>query len=310
MMNAEFERILDTSDEWIVTRTGIRERRIADNGLAASDLAVAACRNALDRAGCSHEDIDLLIAATVTPDYRLPSMACVIQEKMGLPNAVAYDVVAACTGFIIGLQSARALIECGVYKKVLVVGAEKLSSLLNWSDRGTCVLFGDGAGAAVVAASEDGESGVVSTFLRSDGSMRRLLWVPVGGSTAPHTPEFAFDGSDKIAMNGSDVFKIAVREMASAAQTVMDQAGIGPDDVALVVPHQANIRIIDALMRRLGISQDRVFLNIEKYGNTSAASIPIALDEASRGGRIRPGDHIVMVAFGGGLIWGAAVVKW
>ncbi|MDF1545051.1 MAG: ketoacyl-ACP synthase III [bacterium] len=309
MTNADFERIVDTSDEWIVSRTGIKERRIADEGIASSDLAVAACEKALEASGCSREEIDLLIVGTVTPDYRLPSCACVVQEKMGLPNAAAFDVVAACTGFINGLSIANSYIASGQAKKILVVGVEKLSSIANYKDRNTCVLFGDGAGAAVVAGDDTGR-GVLSTFMRSDGNMRELLWIKAGGSMHAFSEEYAASGEDKVLMNGSEVFKVAVKEMGNAARHVMKDAGVDQSDISLVVPHQANIRIIEALARRLKVDLDKVYMNISKYGNTSAASVPIALDEAYREGRIKEGDHIVMVAFGGGLIWGSALVKW
>jgi len=309
MTNADFERIVDTSDDWIVSRTGIRERRIANNGTQSSDMAVAALGKAMEMAHCAPEEIDALIVGTVTPDYRLPSTACVVQEKMGLPNAVAFDAVAACTGFINGLAIARCFLETGVHKKIGVVGVEKLSSITNYKDRNTCVLFGDAAGAAIVAA-DTNDHGVLSTFMKSDGNYRRFLWMPTGGTEAPYTPDFTYDGSDKIAMNGSEVFRVAVRQMCDAAIKVIEDAGLKPEDVSLVVPHQANIRIIEALAKRLGLGMDRVMLNIEKYGNTSAASVPLALDEANRAGRIKSGDIILMVAFGGGLIWGAALVRW
>jgi len=309
MTNADFERIVDTSDEWIVTRTGIKERRIAGNGTLCSDMAVEACRNALEMAKCSGDEIDLLVLGTVTPDYRLPSTACVVQEKMSLPNATCYDIAAACAGFINGLHVATCQIEAGRIKKALVVGVEKLSAFTNYRDRNTCVLFGDAAGAAVVSG-EETEAGVLTTFLRSDGNMRELLWSEVGGTANPYTPDYAYDGRDKLLMNGSDVFKIAVREMARACEQVISDAGIKPSDIALVVPHQANIRIIEALAKRLKVGIDKVFINIEKYGNTSSASVPLALDEANRAGRLKPGDYVLMVAFGGGLIWGSVLVRW
>lgn len=309
MTNADLEKLVDTSDEWIVSRTGIKERRIADDRTASSDMAVEACREALKMADCANEDIDLLLVGTVTPDYRLPSVACVIQEKMGFPNAVAFDVVAACTGFINGLSIANAFLAAGTYKKVLVVGVDKLSSITNYTDRNTCILFGDAAGAAVLTAENNGH-GVLSTFMKSDGKMRDWLWTKVGGVENPYTSDFAFDGSDKILMNGSDIFKVAVREMANAARIVLKEADVDPSEVSLVVPHQANIRIIDALVKRLKIDSSKVFLNIHKYGNTSAASVPLALDEANREGLIKSGDYVMMVAFGGGLIWGSALVKW
>ncbi len=309
MTNADFEKIVDTSDEWIITRTGIKERRIADNSITTSDMSVAACRQAMDMAGCSNDEIELLITGTVTPDYRLPSNACVVQEKMGLPNAAAFDILAACAGFLGGLSIAQSYIETGKYKKILVVGVEKLSSFTNYKDRNTCVLFGDAAGAVVLEASEE-SSGIISTFVKSDGRYRTLLWSEIGGSLHPHQQGVDPLGRDKIMMNGSDVFKVAVREMANAAARVIKDAGLTSSDIALFIPHQANIRIMEALAKRLHISMDRVFKNIDRYGNTSAASVPLALDEANRQGRIKPGDHIVMVAFGGGLIWGSALVKW
>ncbi len=309
MTNADLERIVDTSDDWIMTRTGIRERHIASDDVACSDLAVEASERALTMAGLAHEDIDLLICGTITPDYRLPSNACVIQEKMGLPNAAAFDVTSACVGFINGLSIADSLIAAGKHRRALVVGAEKLSSMVNYQDRNTCVLFGDGAGAVVLEASDNGR-GVQSTFLKSDGSMRSWLWTKAGGSAHPIDEDFPFDGSDKISMNGSVVFKVAVREMVSAATTVLEAAGLAPADIRLCVPHQANVRIIEAMVERLGLREDQVYLNIDKYGNTSAASVPLALDEANRKGMLKPGDYVLLVAFGGGLIWGAALVKW
>jgi len=260
-------------------------------------------------AQCDNQEIDLLIVGTVTPDYRLPSTACVVQEKMGLPNAVAFDVAAACAGFINSLSIARSFIETGVYNKILAVGVEKLSAFTNYKDRNTCVLFGDAAGAALLVPDDSGH-GVMSTFLKSDGRLRPLLWSKTGGTVNPYTPDFAYDGTDKIMMNGSDVFKVAVREMSKAALKVVADAGLQPSDISLVIPHQANIRIIEALAKRLHVGMDRVFMNIEKYGNTSSASVPLALDEANRQGRIKPGDYVLMVAFGGGLIWGSALVKW
>jgi len=309
MTNADFEKIVDTSDEWIITRTGINERHIAGDDISSADMAAKASERAMEAAGLTHEDIDLIICGTVTPDYKLPSNACVLQEKIGFPNAVAFDVVAACTGFINGLSIANSFIATGQHRRALIIGTEKLSSFTNYEDRNTCVLFGDAAGAVVVEPCEDGR-GVLSSFMKSDGSMRPLLWSKVGGTRHPYSSDFAFDGSDKILMNGSDIFKVAVRAMSKAAKEVIDDAGLTIDDIALIVPHQANIRIIDAVAKRLGVGRDRMFLNIEKYGNTSSASVPLALDEAFRTGRIKDGDHVVMVAFGGGLIWGATLVKW
>ncbi|MBD3331817.1 beta-ketoacyl-ACP synthase III [candidate division GN15 bacterium] len=309
LTNADLEKRVETSDEWITSRTGIKERRIADGHTATSDLCLDACTRALDMAGVDRQDIELLIVATVTPDYQLPSTACVVQEKLSLPNAVAIDIAAACTGFITGLTMVRGQIEAGLIDRALVVGGEKLSSIVDWEDRATCVLFGDGAGAAVVTADNNGH-GVKSSLLKSNGSFRELLWIPSGGAAQPIDGSFSFDGSDKIQMSGSEVFKVAVREMCNAGLKAIDMAGLEPPDIDLVVPHQANIRIIEALIKRLGIDRDKVLVNIEKYGNTSAASVPLALDEANRSGRIQPGDNVLMVAFGGGLIWGATVVNW
>ena len=309
MTNADFERIVDTSDEWIVSRTGIRERHIATDDMSSADMAEVASRRALEMAGCSHEDIDLVICGTVTPDYRLPSNACVLQEKMGFPNAVAFDVVAACTGFITGLSIANSYIAQGQHRRALVVGTEKLSAITNYEDRNTCVLFGDAAGAVVVEPCDDGR-GLLSSYMQSDGSLRPLLWTRTGGTRNPYAPDFAFDGSDKILMNGSDIFKVAVRAMGKAATRVIEEAGLTIDDIALLLPHQANIRIIDAVAKRLKLPREKIYINIDRYGNTSAASVPLALDEANRQGRLKPGDYVVMVAFGGGLIWGAALVKW
>jgi len=309
MTNADFEKLVDTSDEWIVSRTGIRERRIAGPDVGGAYMAAEAARRAMEMAGCTHEEIDLIVTATVTPDYRLPSNGCVLQEMMGFPNAVAFDIAAACAGFINGLSVAQALLITGRYRKALVIGSEKLSSITNYADRSTCILFGDGAGAVVLEPDDSGR-GVLSTFLRSNGSLRPWLWIRTGGAKHPYTSDFAFDGSDKMSMKGSDVFKVAVREMCNAARHVLDEAGLDVKDIALMVPHQANIRIIDAVAKRLGLSDEQVYVNIDRYGNTSAASVPLALDEANRRGLIKPGDHILMAAFGGGLIWGAALVKW
>ncbi len=277
--------------------------------MATSDMSVIACKNAMEMAGWTKDDVDLVICGTVTPDYKLPSLACIIQEKMGLTNATCFDVVAACTGFLNGLSVTNALIVAGQYKRALVVGAEKLSAFTNYNDRNTCVLFGDGAGCAAVEASND-EHGILKTYLKSDGSYRPLLWTETGGTVNPYGPDFVYDGRDKITMNGAELFKVAVKEMGRAAEKVIEEAGLTSDDIALFVPHQANIRIIDMMAKRLNLPPEKVYINIDRYGNTSAASVPIALDEANRTGRIKSGDNIVMVAFGGGLIWGAAVVRW
>ena len=309
MTNKDFEKIMDTTDEWISTRTGIKERRIAANGVGTADLAAEAGKRAMEAAGCTPEEIDIVIIGTVTPDYRLPSCACEVQAKLGLTNAVAYDIVSACAGFINGLSIASTYIETDRAKKILVIGAEKLSSITNYTDRGTAVLFGDGAGAAVVEASDD-SSGIQSSFMKSDGTLRESLWIPAGGSMTPVTKNFQFDGSELINMSGQDVFKTAVREMCNASVKVLDSAGVTSDQLRWLIPHQANTRIIEAIAKRLKIKMDRVIVNIQKYGNTSAASVPLALDETYRAGKISEGDYILMVAFGGGLIWGATLIKW
>ena len=309
LTNTDLERMLNTSDEWIYSHTGIRERRIAGDDCATSDMAIEAIRQALDMSRCLPVEIDLIIAGTSTPDYRMPSTACVIQEKLRLPNAGAFDVVSACTGFLNGLAVARSFIEAGVYKNIVVVGSEKLSSVTNYEDRNTCVLFGDGAGAVVVTTDNDGH-GVLSSFIKSNGTKRKLLWIPVGGVENPYTSDFPYDGSDKLCMNGPDLYRLAVREMYNASVKVVDDAGLVLEDISLIVPHQANIRIIQGVAKRLKVSMDKVVVNIDKYGNTSSASIPIALDEANRAGRLKAGDLVLMVAFGSGLIWGATVVRW
>ena len=309
LTNADLEQMLDTSDEWIYSHTGIRERRIANDDTSTSDMAVEAIRQAIDMSGCIPEEIDMIIVGTSTSDYRMPSTACVIQEKLKLTNAGAFDVVSACTGFLNGLTVARSLIESGAYRIIVVVGAEKLSSVTNYKDRNTCVLFGDGAGAVVMTADNNGH-GVLSTFIKSDGTKRNLLWIPVGGVRSPYTPDFSYDGSDKLYMNGPDLYRVAVREMYNASLKAIEGAGVSPQDISLIVPHQANIRIIQGIAKRLDVGMDRVVINIDKYGNTSAASIPIALDEANRAGRLKGGDLVLMVAFGSGLIWGASVVRW
>lgn len=311
LTNFDLEKMVDTSDEWIRTRSGISERRIAAADEDTSDMCVQAATRALDMAGMKSTDIDLLIIASVTPDYRLPSQACVVQDKMKMTNAASFDVVAACAGFIHGLSIGQAYIGTGQYKRIMVIGAEKLSHITNYKDRNTCVLFGDAAGAAILTPS-DNDSGILSTFLKSDGSLAKLLYIPAGGvhysrnsngSNPP--PEDYF-----LHMKGNEIYKHAVRSMGSAAERVIADSGLDKKEIDWLVPHQANIRIIQATANRIGLSMDKVVLNLEKYGNTSAASVPLALDEAIRNGRIKHGDNIVSAAFGGGLTWGAALFRW
>ncbi len=309
LTNADFEKMVDTSDEWIRTRTGIVERRVCIEGENTSDMAMAAAQKALAMAGRKPADIELIIIGTVTPDFRVPSLACIVQKKMGLINAAAMDIGAACAGFLNGLTVANAFIRSGQYKRILVIGTEKLSSITNYKDRNTCVLFGDGAGAAIVEASKENR-GILSTFLKSDGRYSELLWIPDGGSTRPIQ---SLNGKDKnvyLVMHGSEVFKHAVRMMGDASEKVLHDAGLTGKDVSLLVPHQANMRIIESTAKRLSVPMDKVFVNIAMYGNTSSASVPMALDQAIRQGRIKKNDIILMTAFGGGLTWASVVVRW
>ncbi len=309
LTNEDLSRIVDTSDEWITSRTGIKTRHIAEDSEFNSDFASEACRQALDAAGCEAADVDFIIIGTVTGDFIFPSTACVVQEKIGARIAAAWDLSAACSGFLYGLAQARALLATGQGKRALVVGSEILTRLTNWKDRSTCVLFGDGAGAVLMEACDECDQGVLSTVTHSDGRLVHLLNAPEGGTASPVTEETFGQGGDKITMKGNEVFKHAVRNMGGAAMEALELAGVAADKVKLFIPHQANTRIIDAISSRLTIPVDRVYVNIQEYGNTSAASIPIALDEARRGGIIGPGDHVLMAAFGGGLTWGASLIR-
>lgn len=308
MTNFDLEKIVDTSDEWIRTRTGISERRIADEFTATSDIASKAALNALENSGVSAQDIDLIVVATVTPDMAFPSTACFVQKNIGAVNSTAFDIGAGCSGFIYGLSLADSFIKSGVYKNVLVIGAETLSKVINWEDRNTCVLFGDGAGAAVVSRVDDG--GIMSIKLGANGNHAGLITEPAGGSRTPVTHEVLDKKLNTIHMEGSEVFKLAIRTMGSVSEDVIKEAGLSVEELSLVIPHQANQRIIDGIFNRLNVPKERSHLNLNKYGNTSAASIPIALDEASRLGKLKKGDNLLMVAFGSGLTWGAATVKW
>jgi 3-oxoacyl-[acyl-carrier-protein] synthase-3 len=309
LTNFDLEKMVETSDEWIITRTGIRERRIAEDGCAPSDLALEASRIALGEAQLTPDQIDLILLGTVTPDYILPSTACILQDKLKAKNAAVLDIVAACSGFIYGLSIASAFISIGQYKNILVIGVETLSKIVNWKDRNTCVLFGDGAGAAVVSATTE-DKGVLGTFISGDGSLANLLHIPIGGAKIPLTKENIDLNEHFIHMEGSDVFKSAVRAMASAAEHIIQKVGITPDDVDLLIPHQANIRIIEALAKRLKVPMNKVYVNIDRYGNTSAASVPIALDEARKRELIKEGSISLLVAFGAGFTWGSAAIKW
>lgn len=309
LTNTDLEKMVDTSDEWIRERTGIRERRIANKTECASDLGFQAAREALKSASKKPEDIDLLIVATVTPDMPLPSTACFLQKKLGIKNSAAFDLNAACSGFIYALSVADSFIRAGTYKTVLVVGAEVLSRITDWQDRSTCVLLGDGSGAVVLEA-DRGKRGIMSVKLHADGSKWDLLYVPAGGSKQPASEKTVKERLHYLKMRGNETFKIAVRTLEQLVVEMLDEAGITPDELSLLVPHQANQRIIQATAKRLGIGMDRVMLNLDRYGNTSAASIPIALDEAVRRERIKPGDYVLLEAFGGGLTWASALIKW
>jgi 3-oxoacyl-[acyl-carrier-protein] synthase-3 len=307
--NHDLEKMVDTSDEWITVRTGIKERRVLEDGKGNADMAFQASRRALADAGMDAKDLDAIVMGTVTPDYPFPSSACVLEDMLGARNVFSFDVGAACSGFLNALAVADSFIRLGKIDNALVVGSDVLSRLLNWGDRSTCILFGDGAGAVVLRATENG-SGVLSTKLRTDGSYVKTLYVPAGGSLKPATADTVRRNEHTITMNGKEVFKIAVRSMEEISRQALAEAGVAIGQVSLVVPHQANRRIIVALAERLGVPIEKVVVNVEKYGNTSAASIPVALDEAKRQGRIKPGDIVLLNAFGGGFSWGAAVVKF
>ncbi len=308
LTNADLEKMVDTSDEWITTRTGIKQRRIISEGETWTFLATEASRQALEMAQVAPQDLDIIIAATFTSDYRLPAGACLVQQELKAYKATAFDLAGACTGFIYGLSIAEKFIKDNPKLKILVIGAEILSAVTNWEDRSTCVLFGDGAGAAVVGADE--EKGILSVYTGSDPTVWDLLCVPAGGSLYPPFKEGVPKEEYFVKMKGNEVFKYAVRYMEEAARTVLEKAGLEPKDIDWFIPHQANIRIINMVAKRLGIPLEKVIVNIEKYGNTSAATIPIALDEAVREGKIKRGDLILLDAFGGGFTYGAIVLKW
>ena len=306
--NADLESMVDTSDEWIRTRTGIRERRLADKDTGAADMGAAAARVALERAGLSAADLDFVLVSTATPDRLLPSTACDVQALLGASNAAAYDYATACSGFLYGLSLAEAHIAAGQGKNVLVVATEKMSSIVDWSDRSTCVLFGDGAGAAVVQPATDGQ-GILSSYMRTDGTLAELLYRPGGGAKIPLDIAVLDERSHYVKMAGPEVFKSAVRSMCEAAENALQRAGVSGDDIDLLVPHQANLRIIESTAKYAKIPMDRVFVNVDRYGNMSSASIPVALDEAVEQGRVGKGSLVLMVAFGAGFTWAANVVR-
>ena len=307
--NDDLESIVDTSDDWIVERTGIRERRIASADVTVASMGASAARIAMERAGVDTSEIDILIVSTATPDRLLPSTACDIQALLDLSNAVAFDVSAACSGFLYALTMAEGHISTGRGRIALVVATEKMSSITDWSDRSTCVLFGDGAGAVVLQGS-DGERGILGTHHRSDGNLAELLYRPAGGAAIPFDEEVLRNRSHLVHMSGQEVFKNAVRSMAGSASSALEQSDLTPDDIDLVIPHQANIRIIEATARYVGVPMEKVFVNVDRYGNMSSATIPVAMDEALDEGRLRTDMNVLLVAFGAGLTWGALVIRW
>jgi 3-oxoacyl-[acyl-carrier-protein] synthase-3 len=307
--NDDLEKMVDTSDEWITERTGIKERRIADESQAASDLAYEASKAALKSAGLKADDIDLIIVATVTGDMPFPSTACILQDKLGALNAVGFDINATCSGFLYSLYIADSLIKSRMHKRVLVVGAEVLSRITDWEDRTTCVIFGDGAGAAIIEPTEE-DHGILSMHINSDGRMWELLHMPGGGSKNPASIDTIKKKLHYIKMKGNETFKVAVRTLEDLVIKTLHENKLDASKLSLLIPHQANLRIIQATADRIGIPMDKVIVNLERYGNTSAASIPIALDEAVRTGRIRDGDYILLEAFGGGFTWASALIRW
>ncbi|MEI6342418.1 MAG: beta-ketoacyl-ACP synthase III [Verrucomicrobiota bacterium] len=309
LSNADLERMVETTDEWITSRTGIRERRIAADDQATSDLATEAARRALADAGVRAEDVDLIIVATITPDMPFPSTACLVQHRLGATRAAAFDIEAACSGFVYALDIASHFVASHTYNTVLVIGAEKMSSVVDWTDRNTCVLFGDGAGAAVLQ-NRPSAHGLLTTCLGSDGGKASLLELPAGGSACPATAETVAARRHFLRMDGKETFKNAVNAMVTAATQALERCGIGIEGIRCIIPHQANQRILAAVAERLGAREDQVFSNVERYGNTSAASVGIALDEAVKSGRIQRGDLVLLVVFGAGLTWGAAVIEW
>lgn len=307
-------KIVDTTDEWITTRTGIKERRIAEETVATSDLSIIAAKNALKNAELSADQLDAIIVATCTPDHFFPSVACLVQKALGANQAAAFDVSAACSGFIHALAVAKGFLESGMYKKVLVIGADVLSKFTNWRDRATCVLFGDGAGAMILER-EDSKTHlashkIISIDLGADGTQTDILMIPGGGSRHPLREETFSQTPPYIYMEGKEVYRHAVTRMIETAERALSKCGKKPEDLALLIPHQANLRIIEAIAKRMSLSMDKVFLNIQKYGNMSAATTIVALDEASRGGFLKPGDLVELIAFGAGLTWGAVVIQW
>ncbi len=308
--NADLEKIVDTSDEWIFERSGIRRRHLAADGEHTSDMALQASLRALENAGLKAQDIDLVVLTTVNPDMSFPSTACILQGKLGIRNNIpCFDLEAACSGFVYGVEVAARMMQSGMYKHALVVSSEKMSCMVDWKDRATCVLFGDGAGAVVLSASDEPDTGILGSVLGADGSDTEILYMPAGGSAMPSSLETVKNGLHTVKMNGRELFKKAVHIMQEKALEVLDLCGVGVDELSLLIPHQANARIIESVAKRMKIPSDKVYVNIADYANTSSASIPIALDEVMRSGRLRKGEKILLVAFGAGLTWGATLIR-
>ena len=312
LSNEDLEKIVDTSDEWITTRTGIKERRIAADTQSTSDLATEAAVDAMADAKLTSDEIDLIIVATISPDAFFPSTACYVQKNIGAINALCFDVSAACSGFLYAMQIAENFISSGQRKNALIIGAEKLSSMVDWEDRNTCVLFGDGAGAAILTTDEENEGSkkILASVLGSDGRQTDILHVPGGGSACPITPDNADQKLNAIRMQGREVYKYAVNAMRRAAEQVLEKSNMEVEDVDKLIPHQANLRIIEAITDRMGIPSERTFVNLDKYGNTSAAAVAIALDEANKTQSIKKDDIVLLVAFGAGLTWASSLLKW
>ena len=309
LTNADLEKIVDTSDEWITTRTGIKERRIAEKDVCASDLAIFACKKIFEETSIEIEEIDTVIVATITPDNFFPSTACNIQKNLQLKNAACFDISAACSGFIYGLAVAKSLLESGNSKTVLLIGTEVMSKIINWKDRNTCVLFGDGAGAMLLTRTQPEDTNILSVYIKSDGNYGDLLKIPAGGSKMPTTLQTLNNNLHYIQMNGRETFKLAVTKMIEAVNKGLEMCNKKISDISLLIPHQANLRIINAIVERLEIPKEKVFINLDKYGNISSATTIIGLDEAIHQGRVKKGDLVELIAFGAGMTWGSAVIK-
>ncbi len=309
LTNADLEKMVDTTDEWITTRSGIKERRIAPDYMCTSDMGAEAARRAMQQANVREDEMDLIICATITPDMPFPATACLIQQKLGAKKAAAFDIEAACSGFLYGIEIGQQFIMSGTYDTVLVVGAEKLSTIVDWQDRATCVLFGDGAGAAILRSRGE-EHGILTTCMGADGSQADILLMPAGGAKYPASKESVSAGMHYLKMAGKEVFKSAVIAMQTAAEEALQKCNLTIADIKCIIPHQANSRIIEAIADRLGAPMERVYMNLHRYGNVSAASVAIALDEAAREGRFQRGDLILLIVFGSGLTWASCVIQW